>query len=59
MKPPRDANSCVFSPTVHLYSALDCNPETGGDFVATKGECLVMDGPDEARFGAFQVICDH
>ncbi|KAK8121656.1 hypothetical protein PG984_010326 [Apiospora sp. TS-2023a] len=44
---------------LHLYSSLDCNPATGGDFVAVKGECTVMDGPDEALFGAFQVVCDQ
>ncbi|KAK7994607.1 hypothetical protein PG991_016195 [Apiospora marii] len=43
---------------LHLYSSLDCNPATGGDFKAEKGECVVMDGPDEALFGAFQVICN-
>ena len=51
----KNANWCV--PTVHLYSSLDCDPATGGDFKAEVGECVVMDGPDGALFGAFQVIC--
>ncbi|KAK8017106.1 hypothetical protein PG993_015295 [Apiospora rasikravindrae] len=42
---------------LHLYSSTDCNVTTGGDFLAVKGECVVMDGPAEAKFGGFKLFC--
>ncbi|KAK8075848.1 hypothetical protein PG997_010511 [Apiospora hydei] len=42
---------------LHLYSSTDCNVTTGGDFLAVKGECVVMDGPAEAKFGGFKLVC--